>query len=374
MCCPKNTTCLPLAGKSTVICCPNGNSCGKIQPITCDIAEQDPVKNPNAPIKTTATGAKLPACGSNLCCPFGFTCSGDKTACNMDTDQSNPPAGSTSTPKSTTTTTPTPTTTSTATQKSLSSSSATTSAAATSTEANKSTDSSSSGPEKTSIIGGAVGGALALFLLAGVIFLCVRSRSKKSPSQRSPSRNGSSGSGPYGNMISGPILNPETSYRTDFIRKTPSLRSSFRRSIASRFSRTPQLPPQQHPRLSIPNPFDSPNSSGHSPRMSRSSLTSYDDRNARTGDIGARLAPIRQMKASSSYSRRISTQNIHHEPSSESINVFADPNTMKNPKIGDRGTTFSDLMEEASMGGVHRNGGYVPGSQRLHVPGTTPNL
>lgn len=356
LCCPTSSNCVSLAGNTTVICCPSDSSCTKIQPITCDISEQDPTLHPDAPIKTTAHGAKLPTCGSNFCCPFGYTCSADSSSCTKDSDQSKAPPGMT--PTLTPTAKPEATSPSTSTAQA---------AAATSTGASQEDNSSSLGGEKISIIGGAVGGGLALILLVGIIFLCVRSRSKKSP--KSP---------PF-REISPPILNNQAG-RVDFIRKeehTPPPPKG--RSFMDRCSRFLGLPERQtqNAHSGIPNRFYSPNPSLQSSRLSRSSLTSEDDRNARTGHVGARLPPIRQMRGTHTQSRRISTLDAYDEPSRESINVFADPDTVSRGNDGHhnhRGTTFSDLMDQADMSGVHRNGGYVPGSQRLRVPGTTPNL
>lgn len=65
---------------------------------------------------------------------------------------------------------------------------------------------------------------------------------------------------------------------------------------------------------------------------------------------------------------------LQREPSSESINIFADPNVEHTPPpkldvtgtsggLGAwderRGTTFSDLMERADLGGVARGEGFV---------------
>ena len=70
-CCPKGSSCLSLAGGTTVLCCPDDRNCDKIQPITCNAREQDPDKNPKAPIKTSVFDTPLERCGKDLCCPFG---------------------------------------------------------------------------------------------------------------------------------------------------------------------------------------------------------------------------------------------------------------------------------------------------------------
>ncbi|KAJ6446208.1 UPF0041 domain-containing protein [Purpureocillium lavendulum] len=122
--------------------------------------------------------------------------------------------------------------------------------------------------------------------------------------------------------------------------------------------------PGQNLRASIPNPFDSPSPSAHSPARSPMSATSNDERNAKTGHVGgARLAPIRAMRASvTRVSRR--PDSITREPSSESINVFADPTTMSTHDP--RATTFSDMMGQAGLERVHKG--------KPYVPGTTPRI
>ena len=167
------------------------------------------------------------------------------------------------------------------------------------------------------------------------------------------------GPGPRaGSIISDPILQPN-SYRADFIRKSPSIGSSIS-----------QRPPQialsnnhSHQRLSIPNPFDSPspsNHSDHSPTGYRDSVTSEDERNARTGVVGSgsRLPPIRAMRASS---RRVYPQDLHRVSSGENIDVFADPFTMTGnyDRRGTHATTFTDLMIEADLGDVRRGQPYL---------------
>ncbi|KHN96430.1 uncharacterized protein MAM_05719 [Metarhizium album ARSEF 1941] len=372
LCCPQNSQCVPLAGNTTVMCCPSDSSCAKIQPITCDVSEQDPTLHPDAPIKTVARGAKLPTCGGDFCCPFGYSCSADRSSCTKDSDQSKAPPGMTST------VTPAPTTT----PGTSASTTAAAAAAATSTGASRDTGSSSLGPKEMSIIGGVAGGALTLVLMAmaGLVFLCIRSRSKKALPQRGPSRNGPASSGPYGNLISGPITNPDLSFRTDFIRQTKEAppRVSVMHSLLDRCSRMLGVQGREahNTRMSIPNRFGSPNPSLQSSRMSRSSLTSEDERNARTGHVGARLPPIRQLKGSSRLSCRISTHDFYRDSARDSI-AFADPGAASQPHRGgnvQRGTTFSDLMNQVTVGDAHRNDGYVPGSQNLLVPGTKHSL
>lgn len=99
-CCDKQSTCIPLAGQTTVLCCPSGpDGCNVIAPIVCDLKLQDPASNPNAQVKTTVLDGKLPSCGNN-CCPYGYSC-GDDGNCIMDQDQSKKPQGAKPAPTST---------------------------------------------------------------------------------------------------------------------------------------------------------------------------------------------------------------------------------------------------------------------------------
>uniref|UniRef100_A0A0L0NNS3 Mid2 domain-containing protein n=1 Tax=Tolypocladium ophioglossoides (strain CBS 100239) TaxID=1163406 RepID=A0A0L0NNS3_TOLOC len=354
-CCPQGSSCISLAGATTVLCCPNDRTCSKIQPITCNVREQDPAKNSKAPIQTTVFDVALQNCGDAFCCPFGYSCSDGGKECTMNQDQSKAPKDEQPS-SSPTTTTAEPTVTSTRIESATS---------ASSTTPSQESSGPSSRPERTSIIGGAVGGCLVLLLVITVVILCIRRRRRDATSEKSSfARSNTSGSGPYGNVISAPVLHPG-SYRSDFLRGSPPARRSFDPDPRSP---PPDPPPASRPpRISIPNPFDSPNPSGYSPPVERASITSHDERTARTGHVvGARLAPIRTMKASEvRQSRRPSTQHVQREPSSESINIFADPSTMHNNK-DNRTTTLSDMMEQAGLGDVHRG--------RPYVPGTTPRI
>ncbi|KAK4078670.1 uncharacterized protein Triagg1_3001 [Trichoderma aggressivum f. europaeum] len=412
-CCAEGTSCLPLAGNTTALCCPNGSTCEKIQPITCDVNQQDPSKNQNSPIKTSIFDVALAKCGTDLCCPFGYSCSEDNTQCVKNADQSTSPesASSSSSPSQTTASQ-----TSTSPASATSATTAPTSAQASSTPASSlvvapiattptsfpteestlpsttlpsttlpsttlpsttsipdpsPTADKSSGPESTpskatnpktvSIIGGVIGGCAVLAVLGAIVFLFIRRRNRRSKNGYSEKtgfgRIKHLGPGPQGTsiMVSDPILQPN-SYRADFIRKSPSISSSIS-----------QMPPQivlnhndTSRRLSIPNPFDSPSPSNHSPTGSQGSISSDDERNARTGHVESRnrLAPIRAMKASST---RVYPQNVPGEPSGENINIFADPIMMHSTydRRQTHATTFTDLMVEAQLEDVHRGEPYL---------------
>lgn len=378
--CPKDATCIPLAGDTTVLCCPEGIDCDLIRPIVCDISQQDPAKHADAPIKTTVFDAEMEKCGGS-CCPFGYSCSDQDgtTQCVKDQDQSQRPKGSSTSTSSSATLQPSATD---------STPSSTSSSAPTQTSAAAEEDSSLSGtpkPKLTSIIGGVVGGCLVLLIIAVIALLYIRRRRRrnnnqhgtafpnngfheKSASFRSHTRADSSSSARHLN-ISEPIVQAE-SYRTDFILKSPSAASS----ISNRPPRQQQQSSRTTNRLSIPNPFLSEKSPT---AASQASFTSHDERTAKTGVVGAaRLPPIRSLTSSKKrFSRRTSAQQHQHQhqhqqhhSEGENIDVFADPQTVGNGGVDDhRITTFSDMMAQADLTGVHK------GEQR-YVPGTTPRI
>ncbi|SPJ70882.1 uncharacterized protein FTOL_00610 [Fusarium torulosum] len=373
-CCPKGNSCRLLAGETTAVCCPKGQTCNVIQPITCDIRGQDQKEFPNAPVKTIVFNLDLQKCGKK-CCPFGYSCENDE--CVIDKDQTEVPEGA-ELPNETSTPVPSAVTTATGAIETISISAAPSMSAEPTQAAEAGSDKSdsdkgeepkpdNSGPATTSIVGGVVGGCIILLVIATVIFLYVRRQNKRehagtekhgqiySHGRRSDS------DASFGNIISEPISQPN-SYRADFILKTPSTqRSSIvpvpTRQFSNAGDRLHAPPPRI--RISIPNPFDSPNPSPNaqpSPPDNEESL--------RHGNI--RLPPIRAMKASSYCSQRPSTPELQREPSSENINVFADPSTIVKPRPLTRATTFTDLMDEADLGAVRRG--------KPYVPGTTPRI
>ncbi|KAL2808180.1 hypothetical protein BJX63DRAFT_42247 [Aspergillus granulosus] len=107
-CCSSSSTCVTIDSGSSVICCPDGQDCTYIEPITCDVTKQDASLHPGNVIKTTRLDDDLPTCGES-CCPFGYTCQGD--FCAMDDTPSSTSTQSKTTETTTTTTTSTPDTT-----------------------------------------------------------------------------------------------------------------------------------------------------------------------------------------------------------------------------------------------------------------------
>ena len=112
-CCSSDSTCISLDSSSSALCCPKGADCSKIQPISCTLGFQDVSGRPDAAIKTTRLTDTLPACGSDTCCPFGYSCDrGSQCVINKDTSSTgssskSPSASSTSTSPAASTTSPT---------------------------------------------------------------------------------------------------------------------------------------------------------------------------------------------------------------------------------------------------------------------------
>ncbi|KAL3466550.1 hypothetical protein BJX64DRAFT_230953 [Aspergillus heterothallicus] len=134
-CCSSSSTCVTIDSGSSVICCPDGQDCTYIEPITCDVTKQDADRFPNNVIKTTRLNDDLPTCGDS-CCPFGYTCQGD--FCAMD---DTPSSSSSTSTRSTTTeaTTSTPTSRSTSTSDTTSTEPSESSTATTDEAASEST-------------------------------------------------------------------------------------------------------------------------------------------------------------------------------------------------------------------------------------------
>lgn len=307
-CCPTGRTCLSLAAGTTLLCCPTGESCAKIETISCDISRQDAGRDQNSRIKTTALTSVLPKCGPDACCPFGYSCAGDDR-CVLDKDQSipPPPPPPTSSPPPTTTTTPPPPPTPTL---------PTTNGAAASPDPTPSPSSTNNTPSAAIIAGITIGALVAVLAAILVAFLLIRRNNRPPPApttstslKRTPSSTSS-----FGNIISHPII-PAGS--------PPVMRSDFsRRDI-------------------VPAPLGTRN------------LTPPGSLLSRTGGAPppAYASPP-----------RTPPRQVRREPSSVSIDVFADPmaltpETGRGKGGGRRGsgmTTFTQLIEGAGLGGVAR--------------------
>lgn len=103
-CCPTAGSCVSLAENTTVLCCPDGEDCSSIEPISCNIDDYNASTTPLSPVHTTNLTGQLPTCGSQ-CCPFGYSCS-RAALCVMDADNTDGLATSTSTSSTGTAATP----------------------------------------------------------------------------------------------------------------------------------------------------------------------------------------------------------------------------------------------------------------------------
>ncbi|KAK4188380.1 hypothetical protein QBC35DRAFT_207047 [Podospora australis] len=365
-CCPNGQNCIVLAGNTTVLCCPNNPSnanCKKIQTIPCDISQQDASKNQDAVVKTTALDGTLPKCGDN-CCPFGYSCSND--LCVRDGDQSKPPQ-KTGTPTSRPSSTGTSKPSSTATESN------TITGTSTPAESNEAAvEQTNEGPPIAGIAGGAAAGAVILIIIAVLAFIFLRKKKEAESQHGSPlklSRTTSS----FGNIISAPILNTNNgpTVRTDFARASPPLGDNeapigasvtgamldVRSSTGSYGGIIPQPPPAaagnnvRHSSMGYgyygmersPDPFvDMPDAGYHGGG-------GYDANN----NLVAPRTP-RQY-------------NNYREPSSVSINIFADPNITpdRTPESNNSRrytdmTTFTQMLDDADLGNIGKGESYVP--------------
>jgi len=81
-CCPLDTTTCTAVNETSftsVICCPAGQDCSRIAPITCDVTLQNAALFPSSPIHTINLTEPLPTCG-DACCPFGYQCQNNACA------------------------------------------------------------------------------------------------------------------------------------------------------------------------------------------------------------------------------------------------------------------------------------------------------
>ncbi|KAI1828561.1 hypothetical protein F4861DRAFT_8545 [Xylaria intraflava] len=335
-CCSAGASCNVLAGGTTVLCCPSGSDCATIETINCALSLQDPAANPKAGIKTTELNGKLPTCGKG-CCPFGYHCDETSINCVMDQDQSKKPGDAPSSTPSPSSVSSTPSTTGAAqTSKAATVSTPTTSVAVDgATTAASSSKTPSSTATKTlntaAIVGGVVGGIAILLLIAGGFWL-MRYKRKKAEAESKKSDSPCT----FGNTISAPI--PHADYyaeRLDFLAKAQSS------SIATSPTR-------------VSGRFLSPSSPYSAFTFRRDSEMT--DR-PRSYHASAEVGGLRNLTdryssgaASDPFSPRGERQN---SGGSESINIFADPTTVRSPSslsvssYNRRQTTWSDLQHQA---------------------------
>ncbi|OCL02540.1 hypothetical protein AOQ84DRAFT_179922 [Glonium stellatum] len=193
-CCPTSSTCLPLNNTVTasVICCPAGQDCKFIQPITCDASQLNATLHPENQIHAAnLNGVQLPTCGSS-CCPLGYTCSGGMCTLTSPSSTSSSPS-------------PTAATTNTALPAS-SQTSASTPPIPTAGHSNPAF------PAKAVVAGFFPGLILGVLLTLATIWLIKK--------RREYLRNRYSGDfGHVARTVSDPIYDPQYAARTDFLRR-----------------------------------------------------------------------------------------------------------------------------------------------------------
>ncbi|KAI1369354.1 hypothetical protein F5Y08DRAFT_151578 [Xylaria arbuscula] len=373
-CCPAGSTCNVLAGKTTVLCCPSGSDCSTIKIISCDISLQDADANPKAAAKTTELDQELPVCGKG-CCPFGYHCDEASANCVMDEDQSQKPGATPSTTSSSTHTSPTPTHTSSTKASPTASTSSTDRVIGTipaSATATPETDEASSTLNTAAIVGGVVGGLLALALLFAGFWLLRHKRQKAAAEEEAARRETAEA---LSNKISAPI--PHADYynqRLDFLAKTAQSASvASSPIIGDRFdtTTTTAAPTMYQQRRSGGGGDVGNNGADYFPPSSPYSAFGYrpgsemTDR-PRSHHASAEIGGLRSLTggrysgrysgASASVSnpftpvRNTTRSQRQNSGGSESINVFADPSTVGTPSIYNRrDTTWTEFQHHADQ-------------------------
>ncbi|KAF2454824.1 hypothetical protein BDY21DRAFT_373714 [Lineolata rhizophorae] len=198
-CCPADSSCLRLNapdGILSVLCCPDGQDCDIIRPITCDPVQQNATLHPTNQVHSDDTDIELQTCGDR-CCPLGYNCDGD-LCIRVD----NPAPSPTEQPSSG------------ADAPTATSSSQPTNALGDSPE--EDSDESGGGPSgrviAAIVVPSLLGGALLLFLGQ---FLW-----RKYKASRKPRYSGDWG--PVSRSVSDPIYQPQMSDRADFLLRRSS--------------------------------------------------------------------------------------------------------------------------------------------------------
>ncbi|KAB5580683.1 hypothetical protein GE09DRAFT_447969 [Coniochaeta sp. 2T2.1] len=443
-CCPHGSTCKTLAGNTTLLCCPPGFGCEAITTTGCQMDLYDADLHPDSLIKTTALNGVLDHCGNGTCCPFGYSCgTSDKgepqcvkiknqNPVPITTTPANPSTTSGSSSSTTTTTTQTTATQTTSIPTSPTSSPTTTTtpgqnngassgADSTTTPTAEPAESNNKGASTAVIAGTAVGAAILVAALAFLAFLFFRRRRHRKQQREEDEQAGdealklSRSTSSFGNIISNPIVAAGATMRSDFVlRKSPGGGNGGGGQRSSVGSAVSTLVGGEGGEPKTPSPSRS--------RMREGVGTTPT----------ARIKPIRNMAAQARQSSIAygvggpgetgpygggGGGNYHaddgrlpypqtsprrdgggggardqpREPSSVSINVFADPRIAtpqrndnaggggsgpgglrvpETPEIGGGSramsmmTTFSDMLRSADLGGVAKGEPYVPGSNQ----------
>ncbi|KAI4601406.1 hypothetical protein KJ359_011535 [Pestalotiopsis sp. 9143b] len=205
-CCKPGTSCISLAGNTTILCCPEGDDCSTIAAIVCDVQLQNATSAPDAVVKTTALTSKLPTARSPPARDASSTssASGTTAASTGHASTAAPTASATS---------------------STGAGASTTGGGSGSDEEGDPAKAHAEGASVSAIVGGVVGGVslVALAVLGIWIYLFRRRKDnerRRASDQSFVSKNARG-------MISNPIPQDGFTYgRTDFISKSNSTRST----------------------------------------------------------------------------------------------------------------------------------------------------
>ncbi|XXG96479.1 hypothetical protein Hte_002762 [Hypoxylon texense] len=88
-CCPVGSSCIFTAANTTLVCCPEHQTCNLITTIPCDITLQNAIIGGD--VVTTVFDQPVPPCG-DACCPFGYHCN-SKQQCQLNEGYNDFPPG-----------------------------------------------------------------------------------------------------------------------------------------------------------------------------------------------------------------------------------------------------------------------------------------
>ncbi|KAI9809728.1 MAG: hypothetical protein M1825_000161 [Sarcosagium campestre] len=260
-CCPADSQCIALNDDTSMICCPSGQDCRFIKPITCDITLQNATAHPGNPVQSIDLETSLAKCGTGNddCCPQGYNCQ-DGGCVMEDKEQKKLPKSSTSAPASASASASASATgdaeSTATTAASLASQSASCSSQTTTTAVADSSTTCPAFPSKA-VVAGFFPGAIAGAILAAAALL-LTSRKKK---------------------IGPPMLQADTTAtRTDFLRRRSEStkqrsRSLLRRSEAASMEFVLAEPP--HPPTTMSSTSTSSTMNRHPERGSH--MTAFTD-------------------------------------------------------------------------------------------------